>query len=241
VGRNVHEILAVAPVAHPDLQTWRFVTAVVLLARLARVADRILGEQFFLRMVDRLADPIVAAIKKPVTVAVLDEVVKVLETGKYPENLAESPTENEFELQTIVTEKIRENRRLTGLRHVPFATEIVEAAVDTSFEGCWRSCRTRASTRSSPRWSATTASRSAPPSCWVWPTGSAVPRPPPMLGRRCGPSAPHCASSTTGIPATAGSDRGRRSVRLAGTAGRGRSSGPRRAGTPRSGPPPRGT
>ena len=134
LGRNVYEILAVAPVAHPDLQTWRFVTAVVLLARLARVADRILGEQFFLRMVDRLADPIVAAIKKPVTVAVLDEVVKVLETGNYPENLAKSLTENQVELQTIITEKIRENRRLGGLRHVPFATEIVEAAVDTSFE-----------------------------------------------------------------------------------------------------------
>ncbi|MGI5130452.1 ion transporter [Pseudonocardia sp. CA-107938] len=134
LGRNVYEVLAVAPVAHPDFQSWRFVTTVVLIARLSRVVDRALGEQFFLRMVDRMSGPIVAAIKKPVTVAVLDEVVKVLETGNYPENLAKSLTENKLELQTIITEKIRENRRLTGLRHVPFATEIVEAAVDTSFE-----------------------------------------------------------------------------------------------------------
>jgi voltage-gated potassium channel len=131
--RNWYEILAVLPVAHPDVQTFRVVTVVVLLARLARVVDRTLGEQFFLRMVERFSDPIVLAVKKPITIAVLDEVVKVLETGNYPENLAKSLTANKAELQTIISEKIAEDRQLGMLRRLPFSGEIVEAVVDTSF------------------------------------------------------------------------------------------------------------
>lgn len=133
LSRNWYELLALLPVTHPALDTWRVVTVVVLLARVARVVDRALGEQFFLRMVARMSGPIVTAIKKPVTIAVLDEVVKVLETGNYPENLAKSLTENKAELQTIITEKIAEDRRLGLLRRVPFSAEVVDALVSTAF------------------------------------------------------------------------------------------------------------
>ena len=92
-----------------------------------------LGEQFFYRLVDRLSEPIVYAIKKPVTLAVLDEVVKVLETGNYPENLAKSLKEHQPELEAIIQEKLTLDPQLGKLRRVPFHGEIVHAVVDTSF------------------------------------------------------------------------------------------------------------
>lgn len=122
------------PVAHPAFTANHHVLGVILLIiRLGRAADRAVGEQFTYRLVDKLSEPIVRAIKKPVTIAVLDEVVKVLETGNYPENLAKSLSENKTELRAIITEKISEDPQLGKLRRLPFHDEIVRATVDTSF------------------------------------------------------------------------------------------------------------
>lgn len=133
LARNWYEVFAMIPLAHPAIVAHRFVTVVLLLVRIGRAADRALGEQFTYRLVDKLSEPIVRAIKKPVTIAVLDEVVKVLETGNYPENLAKSLQANKNELRTIITEKVSEDRQLGKLRRVPFHDEIVGAVVDTSF------------------------------------------------------------------------------------------------------------
>jgi hypothetical protein len=133
LARNWYELLAMLPVAHPALLPHRFFLSVLLLVRLGRAADRALGEQFTYRLVDQFSEPIVRAIKKPITVAVLDEVVKVLETGNYPENLAQSLTENKAELRAIISEKITEDEQLGRLKRVPFHGEIVGAVVDTVF------------------------------------------------------------------------------------------------------------
>src|SRR5438270_4303666 len=90
LARNWYELIAMLPAAHPVLIPHRFISAVLLLVRLGRAADRAVGEQFTYRLVDRLTDPIVLAVRKPVTIAVLDEVVKVLQTGHYADNLARS-------------------------------------------------------------------------------------------------------------------------------------------------------
>jgi voltage-gated potassium channel len=133
LARNWYEPFAMLPVAHPALVAHRFVVVVLLLIRVGRGVDRAVGEQFTYRLVDKLSDPIVRAIKKPVTVAVLDEVVKVLETGNYPENLAKSLNANKAELRAIITEKVSEDPQLGKLKRVPFHGEIVGAVVDTSF------------------------------------------------------------------------------------------------------------
>jgi hypothetical protein len=133
LARNWYELLAVLPAAHPAVLAHHFAATVLLLARLARVADRALGEQFFYRLVDRFSEPIVHAIKKPITIAVLDEVVKVLETGNYPENVARSLVENKGELRAIISEKITEDEQLGKLNRLPFSSEIVQAVVDTVF------------------------------------------------------------------------------------------------------------
>ncbi|WP_116202122.1 ion transporter [Amycolatopsis circi] len=134
LARTWYEVFAMIPVAHPAFTANHHVLGVILLIiRLGRAADRAVGEQFTYRLVDKLSEPIVRAIKKPVTIAVLDEVVKVLETGNYPENLAKSLSENKTELRAIITEKISEDPQLGKLRRLPFHDEIVRATVDTSF------------------------------------------------------------------------------------------------------------
>jgi hypothetical protein len=131
--RNWYELFAMIPFTHPALAGHRFISVILLLVRAGRAADRALGEQFFFRLVDRLSEPLVYAIKKPVTLAVLDEVVKVLETGNYPENLAKSLKENKTELETIISEKLTQDPQLGRLSRIPFHGEIVRAVVDTSF------------------------------------------------------------------------------------------------------------
>ncbi|SFW60179.1 hypothetical protein [Amycolatopsis australiensis] len=131
--RNWYELFAMIPVAHPAMAAHKFVSVVLLLVRIGRAADRAVGEQFTYRLVDKLSEPIVKAIKKPVTIAVLDEVVKVLETGNYPENLAKSLGANKEELRAIITEKIAADPQLGKLKRLPFHDEIVRTVVDTSF------------------------------------------------------------------------------------------------------------
>ncbi|GAA3571343.1 hypothetical protein GCM10022222_64280 [Amycolatopsis ultiminotia] len=134
LGRTWYEVFAMIPIAHPAFVTHHHVIAVILLVvRLGRAADRAVGEQFTYRLVDKLTDSIVQAIKKPVTVAVLDEVVKVLETGNYPENLAKSLSGNKDELRAIITEKLAADPQLGKLRRLPFHDEVVRGVVDTSF------------------------------------------------------------------------------------------------------------
>ncbi|HVW43202.1 MAG TPA: ion transporter [Amycolatopsis sp.] len=133
LARNWYELFAMLPVAHPALLGHRFVEVVLLVVRMGRAADRALGEQFTYRLVDKLSEPIVRAIKKPVTIAVLDEVVKVLETGNYPENLAKSLNANKDELRAIITEKVSDDPQLARLKRLPFHGEVVRGAVDTSF------------------------------------------------------------------------------------------------------------
>ncbi|MBA0127313.1 ion transporter [Haloechinothrix sp. YIM 98757] len=130
--RNWYEILGMIPVAHPALRGFRLLRLVVMIVRLVRAADRAFGERFVYRLVERLSRPIVLAIKKPITIAVLDEVVKVLETGNYPHNLARSLNENSDQLRAIVTEKVRNDPQAGRFKRVPFHDEIVESVVDTA-------------------------------------------------------------------------------------------------------------
>lgn len=129
--RNWYEILGMIPIAHPALRGFRLLRIVVVVLRLARTADRAFGERFTQRLVEKFSRPIVVAIKTPITVAVLDETVKVLETGNYPQNLARSLNDNRAMLRTIITEKLREDPQAGRFSKLPFHDEIVQSVVDT--------------------------------------------------------------------------------------------------------------
>jgi voltage-gated potassium channel len=130
--RNWFEILGMIPIAHPALRGFRLLRVIVVVVRLARTADRAFGERFTQRLVERLSRPIVLAIKKPITIAVLDEVVKVVETGNYPQNLARSLGENKAMLRQIITEKVKNDPQAGRLSKLPFHDEIVHSVVDTT-------------------------------------------------------------------------------------------------------------
>ena len=129
--RNWYEILGMIPIAHPALRGFRLLRVVVVVVRVARTADRAFGERFTQRLVERLSRPIVLAIKKPVTVAVLDEVVKVLETGNYPRNLARSLDENKQTLRSIIAEKVEDDPQTGRFSGLPFHDQLVRTVVDT--------------------------------------------------------------------------------------------------------------
>lgn len=130
--RNWYEILGMIPIAHPALRGFRLIRVVVILVRLARTADRAFGERFTQRLVERFSRPIVLAIKKPVTIGVLDEVVHVLETGNYSSNIARSISENKATLRSVITEKLNEDPQAKRLSALPFHDQIVNSAVDIS-------------------------------------------------------------------------------------------------------------
>ncbi|MGH3519937.1 MAG: ion transporter [Haloechinothrix sp.] len=130
--RNWYEILGMIPIAHPALRGFRLLRIVVIVFRIVRAADRAFGERFTYRLVERLSEPIVLAIKKPITLAVMDEVVKVVETGNYPQNIARSLGENSEELREIITEKVKADRQAGRIKLVPFHDELVGSVVDTA-------------------------------------------------------------------------------------------------------------
>lgn len=130
--RHWYEVLGMIPIAHPALRGLRLLRVVVLVIRLARSADRAFGERFTQKLVERLSRPIVLAIKTPITVAVLDEVVKVLETGNYPQNIARSLTDNQDLLRSVVADKLRDDPATGRLAMLPFHNEIVGGVIDTA-------------------------------------------------------------------------------------------------------------
>ncbi|SFB70017.1 hypothetical protein SAMN04487968_10123 [Nocardioides terrae] len=134
LGRHWWEIPAIVPFALPAAGHHDWVLWVVLLARVARLADRadnIFGDRFTAALVKHFADPIVDAIKRPITVAVLDEVVAVMKKGAYADNIKHAIDQNRNELEAMVLELVKEDRTAGRLRFVPFHDDIVRSTTDT--------------------------------------------------------------------------------------------------------------
>ena len=68
------------------------------------------------RLLDRLRDRLVAVVKRPITIMVLDEVAAVIQTGHYTRNISDALLENHDELKDLVAEKVKSdpNVRLVG-------------------------------------------------------------------------------------------------------------------------------
>jgi voltage-gated potassium channel len=131
LGRNWFEIVGMVPVSHPALRAFRLLRVVVLLARLGRAVDRTVGDAVTQRLVNRFLGTVIDVLKKPVTVAVLDEVVTVLRTGHYAQNISRALAENQTELRELVLDKIRADPAAGRLKMLPFHDEIIGAITDT--------------------------------------------------------------------------------------------------------------
>ncbi|MFC5289820.1 ion transporter [Actinokineospora guangxiensis] len=135
---NWYDIVGMVPVTNWGFRAFRLLRAVriaMVLTRVSRPADRSVGEELAYRALgrfgDKLINPVVDLIKKPLTVAVLEEVVAVLRTGHYARNVSAALEENRAEIRAMVLEKIKQDRQAGRFSVLPFHDEIVGTVTDT--------------------------------------------------------------------------------------------------------------
>jgi voltage-gated potassium channel len=128
------ELLALVPLATPWAGTTTFPVVVLCLARTTRAidtGDNVVGDAVTVFLIDHFSAPIVDAIKRPITVAVLDEVIDVIRTGTYAANVRDALDENRAELEAMVHDLVMADRTAGKLKYVPFHDEIVNLVSDT--------------------------------------------------------------------------------------------------------------
>lgn len=118
------------------LSLW-IVAGVVVLAIVAAVVGRLLikrglREPFVVRLINRASDRVVDVVKRPLTIAVLDEVASVLQTGHYTRNIAAALEENRMELKQMVAEKIRDDPTVGRIYLMPFHDRLIEQVSETT-------------------------------------------------------------------------------------------------------------
>jgi hypothetical protein len=134
-----YELIGMIPAAMPlpvnetYARLFRLIRIVVVASRLARAADRAFGDRATAYVVGRFSGAVVAAIRKPVTVAVLDEVIAVVQTGNYAQHVAAAIDENRAELDALIVDLIKADATTKKFRYVPFHDDIVRMVSDTVF------------------------------------------------------------------------------------------------------------
>jgi hypothetical protein len=97
-----------------------------------------LREPFIVSLINRTSDRVVAVIKRPITIAVLDEVADVLRTGHYTRNIASALQENREEIKQMIAEKVKEDPAGKAIGLLPFhdrlIAEVTEASLRIIFE-----------------------------------------------------------------------------------------------------------
>jgi len=128
------EVPALLPLIIPTVGEWHAVLWLVLIARVVRVVDRtdnVLGDRITAALIKHFSDPIVDSIRRPVTLAMLDEVIAVIEAGTYAANVKAALDENRDELEAMVLDLVRNDPATGKLRYVPFHDEIVQMVANT--------------------------------------------------------------------------------------------------------------
>lgn len=128
-----YEVLGMIPVTSPFFRGFRLLRIVVIAVRLGRVADRALGDRVTAAVVNRFVTTIVDVIKRPMTMAILDEVAHVLRTGHYTRNIAAALEENRAEMDEMILELIKNDPQAGRVRYIPFHDEIIRLIADTTF------------------------------------------------------------------------------------------------------------
>lgn len=104
--------------------------AAALLTR--ALVRRGLREPFVIRRLNRLTQWFVDLIKRPITIAVLDEVADVIQTGHYTKNISSALVENHDELVALVAEKVREDPASRVVGRLPGYDAIVGQVSETT-------------------------------------------------------------------------------------------------------------
>lgn len=112
--------------------------ALMVLAILAGFVGRSLvrrglREPFVVRLINRASDNVVNSIRRPITIAVLDEVADVLQSGHYTRNIASALEENRDELKLMFAEKIKQDPTGRHIGLLPFHDRIISEVSETTF------------------------------------------------------------------------------------------------------------
>ncbi|SDK71818.1 hypothetical protein SAMN05428985_105435 [Nocardioides sp. YR527] len=126
-----YEILGMIPLSDPAFRAFRLLRVVVIFVRLMRVADRTFGDRITAYVVGRFSGAIVNAIRTPITVAVLDEVIAVIQTGNYTRHISTAIEENRAEIDALIIDLIRQDQATGKLRYLPFHDDVVRLVADT--------------------------------------------------------------------------------------------------------------
>ena len=87
---------------------------------------------FAIRWANKLTMRLVDVIKQPITVAVLDEVTSVIQTGHYTKNISAALLENHDELVDLVAEKVRNDPSSRVVSHLPGYDTVVTQVSETT-------------------------------------------------------------------------------------------------------------
>jgi hypothetical protein len=113
------------------------IAGLIVLAIFAGLAGRFLvrrglREPIVVRLINRASDNVIDAVKRPLTIAVLDEVADVLRTGNYTRNIAAAIEENRDEIKHMVAEKIKHDPTAGRINLLPFHDRIIDQASETT-------------------------------------------------------------------------------------------------------------
>ncbi len=117
--------------------TLLIVAALVVLSIAAAFVGRTmvrrgLREPFVVSLINRTSDRFVAVIKRPITIAVLDEVADVLRSGHYTRNIASALDENREEIKEMISEKIKQDPTAKAVGYLPFHDRLIAEITETS-------------------------------------------------------------------------------------------------------------
>lgn len=118
------------------LTLWIVLGVVVLLVAFGLIGrwlvKRGLHEPLVVRVVNEVSDRVIEAVKRPITIAVLDEVADVLRTGNYTRNLAAALQENRYEIEQMVSEKIKQDPTAGAINYLPFHDRLIREVIETT-------------------------------------------------------------------------------------------------------------
>jgi hypothetical protein len=87
---------------------------------------------FLVRRVNRFSEWIVDLVKRPITIAVLDEVADVIKIGHYTKNISAALVENHDELVSLVAEKVRADPASRVVSRLPGYDAVVTQVSETT-------------------------------------------------------------------------------------------------------------
>lgn len=85
-----------------------------------------------IRRINKVRERAIDVVKRPITVAVLDEVADVIATGHYTKNISAALVENHDELIELVREKVRDDPASRVVNRLPGYDAIVGQVTETT-------------------------------------------------------------------------------------------------------------